>query len=195
MNGAQEGSDLYLREAETLQQMYEIKRTQPSDINEHLPTLKDYAYGCNHVTEFGTRGIVSTWALLAGKPLKVVSYDQTHPGLAAIDNVKACALAGAIDFQFICQDVKQADIEPTDLLFIDTYHTYNQLRVELDRHGGKVRKFIILHDTETWGNQGEAASERGLIPAYTEWLARNPAWRVKEIFHNNNGLTVLERAQ
>jgi len=195
MNPAQEGKDLYLRDDHTLEAIYQLKRQEQSDINEHLQTLAHYAAQCGHVTEFGVRGIVSTWGLLAGRPRRMVSYDQTHPGSAAIDNVKACAVAEAIDFDFILADVKNADIEETDLLFIDTYHTYSQLRAELEKHGGKVRRFIVLHDTETWGQQGEATSERGLIPAYTEWLAKNPAWRVREIFHNNNGLTVLEKRQ
>jgi hypothetical protein len=34
---------------------------------------------------------------------------------------------------------------------------------------------------------------RGLEPALHEFLAASPEWRVKEVFENNNGLTVLER--
>ena len=45
----------------------------PSDINEHLPTLKVYAEQCEHVTEMGVRGIVSTYALLMGKPKTMIS--------------------------------------------------------------------------------------------------------------------------
>jgi hypothetical protein len=33
-----------------------------SDINEHIPVLKRYADMCEHVTEFGVRSGVSTWA-------------------------------------------------------------------------------------------------------------------------------------
>ena len=54
----------------------EIKYTQActkgSDINEHLPTLKKYSQYCDHITELGVRGIVSTWAFLVAKPKKIV---------------------------------------------------------------------------------------------------------------------------
>ena len=41
----------------------------PSDINEHLPTLRKYAEECDHITEMGVRWIVSTYAFLAAKPI------------------------------------------------------------------------------------------------------------------------------
>ena len=42
----------------------ELFRTQ-SDINEHIPTILKYGQECNHITEMGVRGILSTWAWLA----------------------------------------------------------------------------------------------------------------------------------
>ena len=36
-----------------------------SDINEHLAVMHKYADECNHITEFGVRTGVSTWAWLA----------------------------------------------------------------------------------------------------------------------------------
>ena len=41
---------------------------ESSDINEHLPVLKKYAEECSHITEMGTRYVVSTWAFLFGNP-------------------------------------------------------------------------------------------------------------------------------
>ena len=38
----------------------------PSDINEHLPTLYNYAKNCESIIECGVRGVVSSWALLYG---------------------------------------------------------------------------------------------------------------------------------
>ena len=54
---------------------YEKKCNTSSDINELLPILKEYAQGCSHVTELGTRGVRSTWALLAGNPGTLITYD------------------------------------------------------------------------------------------------------------------------
>jgi len=33
----------------------------------------------------------------------------------------------------------------------------------------------------------------GLKPAIDEFLQQNSHWKVKEVFTNNNGLTILER--
>ena len=85
------------------------------------------------------------------------------------------------------------ELEETDLLFIDTWHVYEQLKTELALHAGRARKWIILHDTQTFGITGETAGHRGLLPALEEFLDGNPVWRRVEHFTNCNGLTILER--
>jgi hypothetical protein len=97
-----------------------------------------------------------------------------------------------VDYGFVLGDTLKVDIEPTELLFIDTLHTYGQLKGELDRHAGKVKKWIILHDTETFGIKSEIEGESGLWPAVEEFLAAG-GWKIVERRTNNNGLTVLER--
>jgi hypothetical protein len=86
----------------------------------------------------------------------------------------------------------QVRIEETDLLFLDTWHVYEQLRAELRLHARKARKFIALHDTTTFGEQGATARHRGLWLAVEEFLAQGN-FRLKERYQSNNGLTVLER--
>jgi hypothetical protein len=89
-------------------------------------------------------------------------------------------------------DVLAVDIEETDLLFIDTLHVYEQLQEELRLHAGKVRRYIVLHDTMTFGERGEVQGRLGLRPAVEEFLAQGTFY-VKDRYENNNGLTVLER--
>ena len=60
-----------------LNEIYEKMCEKPSDINEHLPTLKKYASECDHITEMGVRTVVSTYALMMGKPKKLISIDIT----------------------------------------------------------------------------------------------------------------------
>jgi 2-polyprenyl-3-methyl-5-hydroxy-6-metoxy-1,4-benzoquinol methylase len=169
----------------------------PSDINEHIPTLRSYAEQCAHITEFGVRWVVSTWALLAGKPGHMVSYDINYHN--DIEQVKTIAAQNGVGFRFIQGSTLKVDIEETDLLFIDTLHTYNQLRQELMLHADKVRKYIILHDTNTYAHRGMEPNVGGdnvpfgLMDALAEFQQENPHWKTKEIFWNNNGLTVLER--
>jgi glycosyltransferase involved in cell wall biosynthesis/tetratricopeptide (TPR) repeat protein len=161
---------------------------QPSDINEHLATLAGLARGCRHVTVMGTRNGISTTALLYARPQVVVCYDRVrHP---EVDEL--ARLAGRTELVFHQEDVLGVDIEPTDLLFIDTWHVYDQLRAELQRHGEKARKYIVLHDTTTFGEVGESEGHRGLWPAMEEFL-KPGTFRLQVRYENNNGLTVLER--
>jgi GT2 family glycosyltransferase/predicted Zn-dependent protease len=171
----------------TLADLYDAACTTPSDIHEHCPLLHGLAKTCRHVTEFGTRTGVSTAALLFAQPDKLVCYDQVK--FVQVDLL--ARLAGRTTFVFHQANVLEVDIEETDLLFIDTWHVYDQLQDELRRHAGQVRRYLVLHDTTTFGERGEAPDRRGLWPAIEEFLALG-TFRLQERLHNNNGLTVLE---
>ena len=162
-----------------------------SDINEHLSVLYDIAQQCNHVTEFGVRTGMSTRAFLNTNTV-LRAYD-----LNIDDNVNklfVMASQAGKNVKYIQADVLNIDIEQTDLLFIDTWHIYEQLKQELARHAKNVRKYIAFHDTYTFGLSGENGSDRrGLLSAIIEFLMDNPEWKFKIHRTNNNGLTVLER--
>lgn len=177
---------------------YKNKCNDPSDINEHLPTLHRYATECPHITEMGVRWIVSTWALLAARPQKMISYDIVNPSNwnVSVEDICRMAYEEKLNYTFIQANVLEVEIEETDLLFIDTLHNYNQLKKELQLHANKVRKYIIFHDTLTYGHRDESndgSTITGLMPAIFEFLNENPHWYIKEQFVNNNGLTVLAR--
>jgi len=166
-----------------------------SDINEHLPVLNKYASECDVVIELGVRWIVSTWAFLKGSPKTLISYDIKHPRAfkANLQEVLDASKTAGINFKFIQADVLKTEIPGTDLLFIDTLHTYSQLSAELKLHAHRARKYIILHDTVTFGTRGEDGVGKGLKNALNEFLEINPQWSIKEEYKNNNGLTVLKR--
>ena len=173
-----------------LNELYELKCNEWSDIQHHLPKLKELSSQCNHVTEFGVRSGVSTIGLLSGQPKKLISYD-IHPCPSFLWDVEE-----QTDFRFIQQDVLNTSIEPTDFLFIDTLHTYQQLSQELNLHSSKVRKWIGFHDTETFGLQGENYEGKiveGLRKAIYEFLESNPQWR--QVYHSkeSNGFTLIEK--
>lgn len=179
---------------------YEKRCGEYSDINQHLPTLKRYAEQCEHITEMGVRTVVSTWAFLAARPKKLVSID-INP--CPIESAKQLALENGIDFEFIIADTGSpaTEIEPTDLLFIDTWHCYDQMKKELALHPSKARKYMIFHDTTTFAQHPEIGgypvpagfTHRGIWPAIEEFLVEHPEWRLLERYTHNNGLTILER--
>jgi hypothetical protein len=166
-----------------------------SDINEHLPTLKKYTEQCETIVEMGVRYIVSTYAFMMGMPKKITSIDIKHPKEygGKIDDVVTLAKENNIDFEFILGDTRIIEIEETDLLFIDTWHIYDQLKIELENHSNKVRKYIILHDTTLFEFNGEGFGYLGLWPAIEEFLKNNNKWIICERYVNNNGLTILKR--
>ena len=179
---------------EVLENIYNKRCSIPSDINEHLPTLKKYAEECDHITEMGVRWVVSTFAFMMGKPKKLISIDidpvEKH-GIQTIDLISLAKTAG-VEFEFVLGDTTEIEIEETDFLFIDTLHTYTQLKKELALHPSKVKKYIGFHDTTTFAKVGEY-KEVGLWPAIEEFLSSNPEWVIAEKFENNNGLTILKR--
>jgi GT2 family glycosyltransferase/predicted Zn-dependent protease len=187
-NRQREANDAVFAENVALAKRYADACETPSDINEHLPTLYRLAQECRHVTEFGTRTGVSTTALLYAKPARLVCYDRVK--FPQVEHLQA--LAGPTEFVFVQQDVLWTEIEETDLLFIDTLHDYDQLAQELKLHAGKVRKYVVLHDTNTFAEKGETQGHRGLWPAVEEFL-RAGTFRLRERYDNNNGLAVLER--
>lgn len=185
-------------------QIHESLKKTPSDINEHLDTLYTYGKMCKHITEFGVRWVVSTWSLLATQPNKMISYDIAHPGefgdygKNSFDMLMNAVKEYNLNYNFIQNDTTKIIIDETDLLFIDTWHTYDQLICELRLHNNKVKKYIILHDTETFGEVGETLHNKqgpykGLNYAIKEFLNENKNWDVEHVYKNNNGLTVLKR--
>jgi hypothetical protein len=186
-----------------------------SDINEHLPTLYKYGQECLHITECGVRGVVSSWAFAAalekrdGARLVQVDLDTNQN---VVNFGKVVSEEGNIRVTFYQESDLTCPMEPTELLFIDTWHIYGHLKRELARWNSMVSKYIILHDTtvdewagETircgWNAAAQSASSgipvaeitKGLWPAVDEFLKEHPEWELKERYTNNNGLTVLSR--
>ncbi len=187
-----------------LQGLYDACVSLPSDINEHLPTLREYASRCEHVTEIGMRGARgSTVAFLAAQPKEFISWDLNP--LAIVSQAVADLLphVGRTQFQPRVGDSLKIHLEETDMLFIDSLHTARQLRDELLRHGmdnsrvSKVRKYLAFHDTQTFGVKGEDGSTPGLRAAI-KWFQKEqafPLWRLVVDAENNNGLVVLQHAR
>ena len=174
-----------------LEAEYTWARRNPSDINENVHLLNDLAQHCETITEMGVRTGVSTRAFLYS-PARLISYDTQLD--SAVTRLFEVARRAGRDVTYQQADVLKIQIEPTDLLFIDTLHTYGQLRQELRRHGNQARKYIAFHDTYTFGLTGEVGPDRrGLLSAVIEFVMANPHWRFHTYRTNNNGLTILER--
>ena len=167
-----------------------------SDIYRHLPTLYRYASCCRHVAEFGTRTGLSTLALLRAIPERLVAYDWVR--LPEVDRLEELARLQNVDFSFRQLDTRLADLEPTDLLFIDTHHTRGQLDAELS--GGRGKRAALpyysrhrnLRRSRRGRRGGPVAGDRHirppsskLVPARPpgneQWIDRAVATRVTQV--------------
>lgn len=175
-----------------------------SDINEHLHTLREYSERCNHITEMGVRNVVSTFALVLAKPKVLISIDIKYPcsanGQNNLSKIIEFSKENGIDFKFIQASTLDIEIEKTDLLFIDTWHCYQQLKSELSIHSQNVAKYIIFHDTTTYEFVDEEfygdvsnSEKHGLWAAIEEFVLSDPDWILEKRYTNNNGLTILKR--
>lgn len=174
----------------TISTIYLNKWLEDEELHYHLPVLKRWATGLSHLTEMGTRNVTSTWGLLAAKPKKLVSIDWDHPTFPipqeSLNEIRELADQSGIVFEFIRGDTLEIEIEPTDLLFIDTWHTYEQFVLELLRHSDKVRKYIVAHDTNEQCFPGMSCA----IEDFTHW---NPHWKLATYYEDFPGTSILER--
>lgn len=175
----------------TIEQMYIEKSKEPSDINEHLSALYEFAKQSKTITEFGVRNVVSTWAFAHAHPERLLCVDIVRqPEVSML--LEICKHENQ-NIEFRQENTLTNNIEPTDLLFIDTWHSYEQLKKELERHHSNVNKFIIMHDTVTFGNRDQEGSGQGLRPAIKEFLDNHNDWYEWGTYTNNNGLTIIAK--
>ena len=173
----------------TIQDLYHMHTVvRKGDMGKHIPTLMRLGESVDHITEFGVRSGVSTLAWLMSKPKTLRCYDLAKNRRLHLNLYKSYAKDNNVDFSFEIANDLEIEIEPTELLFIDTSHTYEHTLRELELHGKKVSKLIVLHDT--MGKDGKV-----VIPAIGKYLYDTKAWLIDEHHKKSFGLTVLRRHQ
>jgi len=195
---------------------YKYYCEEPSDINEHLPTLYRYALECDSVFETGVRGVVSSYAF--AKALMENSSKKRY----LLNDISQCEIGDLynnckpfMNIEYIWSNNLNINFTETyDLTFIDTWHVYGQLKRELEKFKNITNKYIIMHDTtvDEWLGENirggwDATAQsietgipieeiyKGIWPAISEFLFYNKEWVLFERFTNNNGLTILKRVK
>ena len=127
---------------------FQFLKRKPSDINEHLETLSNYASSCNSIFETGVRGVVSSWALLHG--LSKNNSDFKTFVMNDIDLINTSSIRKVmdklnIDGEFIKGNNLDLDLNKNfELIFIDTLHVYGQLKRELEKYS-KLQQNISFY--------------------------------------------------
>lgn len=161
-----------------------------SDIKNHIEIIKKYANECQDVTEFGVRNFHSTQVFLESKISNLISYDWDKPPYQInsylLEKAKEFAKLQKKNFEFVASDTRKIKINYTDLLYIDTWHTYEQLLLELFLHSEKVRKYLVIHDTNE-------SIFHGMTCAIEDFLNCNDQWKMEFMVIDIPGITVLVR--
>ena len=162
----------------------------------HLPRLFQLAQECDTCVELGCKNGASATALLAGCKGDVWSYD-------ILPTSRALAMRewAGDRWHYVCpQDTRTADIPHCGLCFVDAMHQYDHVRTELTRHADKVSRYLVFHDTITFGSVG-AVDESGkavpgilgIRPAIDELMLRDRSWFLVRHDYHSHGLLVLQR--
>lgn len=191
-----------------------------SDINEHLPTLYNYAKECDSILECGVRGCISSWAFAYG----LIDNKNNKQKKLLLNDIEVCEINDLlvntknisnlqVDYKW-CSDLDLEINYNVDMVFINTFHVYGQLKRELEKFSKIANKYIIMHNTSVDEIYGECIRlnlnaysissltnipideiNKGLKFAIDEFLLNNNDWVLHEIFINNNGLTVLKKIE
>ncbi len=173
-------------------QAYQEHLNRHSDVREHLGLLCGLALQCKVVVEFGFRTGISASAFLAGGA-QLYSFDTD---IRCKPHVRRLANDYPHTFVFKVGDSRDVDIPRCQMLFIDSDHTFDTTMQELIRHDSMVDKWIVLHDTESFGRRDRLPGKgKGVYSAIETFLSMGtlPTWRLFLHLRNNNGLTILER--
>lgn len=171
--------------------LYEQALQQKSDVQPHLTLLRHYCGSANDVVELGFRSGVSTAALLAARPISLCIIDWDRPPFeidrARLEELREAGEVQGTDVKFERSDSLSDEVlRHSDVLFIDTWHTYEHLMLELMHWSDFVERYILIHDTDEPGCPG-------MFNAVEDFILDNPHWEILLRSRERPGLTVLKR--
>jgi hypothetical protein len=154
------------------------------DFSSRMDAMQNLFKDVKTITELGTFQGCSTSAWLKLKPKKLITID-IKPHLDK-DIFEIAAKEIGVHFEYIIADDMTINIDPCDLLFIDTSHTEEHTYQELKRHGNKALKYIAFHDVVEPKHQTMPGIKRYLQENINKW----------EIFYKDlvgDGFLVLKK--
>ena len=187
---------------------------KPLDINESSQLLCKYAKACASVVEIGHKEIEAPKGILQGlsessfKQRSYLKINSDYIPPSELNFTKEGAKKSNINFTFWQANDLLIVLEPTDMLYIDSLHTYCHLTYQLETFSSQVRKYICLYGTSgPWCDQEENAyqgnyneysssydrTKKGLWPAVLDFLANHPEWVLVERSTKNEGCAILQR--
>jgi len=186
----------------TVLDLFEERRKSPDAMTQHMDVIRKLADDCDTCAEIGIRRASSTLALLASSCEHVWSCD-----IEQLPQHDAIAKAAGKRWRrwYVPSESWEWPHIGVGLLCIDGYHTYSQVKAELDRFADQVGRYLVFHDTLSCGIHGggianrslhespHMSDTRGIRLAVDELMIRDPSWFIQAHYANDAGLLVLER--
>lgn len=199
---------------------YDIIRKNTSNINEHIPTLFEYAKKASRIIEccyYGDDAPTLSFILGLIHNLTTNKREIISTSFFNYSNDAIIQIAKEFDINVSYITCNSLEFNPKgeyDLIFIDTFHVYGQLKRELDFFSKclQVNGTIIMHDTSIDAITSEAIRSNmdieslmeihkftkheivtGIWPAITEFLDENKNFILEQKYENNNGLTIIRK--
>lgn len=178
----------------SLELIYDRNLNARAAMSLHMPLLRALASQCESAVEFGVNHGCSTSALLMGCR-KVQSFDiKRTKQVAELEKV-------APHWRFYEEDsLTCVCASHPGMILFDSLHTFDQLAGELNRHAGKAERFLVFHDTVTFGEHGCLDNSGkpdphvpGIRAAIDAFQATHPEWRTMLHVVDSHGLLVLRR--
>lgn len=170
---------------ESLEAYYFQQHNTKGDLNEHMPKLRALAEQVDRVVEFSHRKD-SFLAFASGARVSFTSYNsQVDELLSKVNQPNPINIAHS----------PKSDLGPpqeTDLLFLDTTHTFDFVHTAMTKWAAHVSRYIVLHDTVSYGERGEDAKD-GLRYAVKQFIEDKPEWCIAFHTDKQHGLTVLSK--
>ncbi len=203
-----------MKEVKTLEDMFQYQCSISETLCDFRIASRKYAKECTTIAELGAYHMGSGFALLQGlseNPSQIRSLhctDTENPPELMLQLAKKWAVEKGISFQFQLANDLDIDLEPVDMLHIDTFHAYRHLTTELEKFSPIAKKYILMHDTSGnfgqndqpggWENEAKYPAhisrfKRGLWTAVEDFLQGNHEWELHERNQQGDGYTVLKR--
>lgn len=189
MRGKLAAAATSLPHLKTVEAVFDELRPIARDLNEHMDVFRALTQQAKGIVVEFTGRRESTVAFLAGRPERVISF-STETDTHCFKAANLVADTTRFDPRPYAMGNILTDLPDNDLCFIDTFHRYGQLLTELNQYAPHCRRFIVLHDTEIYGERGDDGG-LGLRLAISEFCGNNPQWAVIDHTKEQYGLTVL----
>ena len=206
--GTRVDKSLLAQMADRLHEVYLGTFSIPSATTGHLIRLHLLASECRRIVEVGVESMITTFAFLSGLTTggELTCIDVRSPPPDRWKVAQRAAEQIGICVSFLHGSDLEVEVPSCDLLFIDGFHTYQQVITELRVLQGRVHKYIALHDTSPpWGDRNEGYTgdyreypganrkKEGVWTAIVDFLVEHPQWKLMERHHHSHGLTILMR--